>query len=916
MPDYFWAKIVGNSDHSLVAHLLDSAAVAELIWQHYLAPKGRRQLDEASGGRGRDLLVLLAVWHDLGKATPAFQSKAVAAGRPDLLERVMQAGLSRPSTSTAQFKKWPHGAAGAVIARAALEDAGAEGWLWVPALIAGHHGRYESDLWESRGRFSRAHGDSTWESAQQRLAQVVASRVGIRLDGWALVRPSRGVQLALGGLLVMADWIASSDAFPLLGGGDLTWDSAQERADRAWSGLALGRGWRTSSLIVEGGEFADRFGFPPRPLQQVVAGLAVSDPTPGLMIVEAPMGEGKTEAALAGAELLGRRAGASGLTFAMPTQGTTDAMYERVQDWLARVDPDLAVSLLHGKAMLNESWRALVENTRVAGVSDDTDEFGMSDDYGAKADQPVGRAAPSSWLAGHHRGLLSPVAVATVDQVLWAATRTKFVALRHAGLLSRVLVIDEVHSYDVYMSVFLHELLRWCARMQTPVILMSATLPPHLRAELVNAWRAGAGLDPIQFPSTVGYPTVLVVDGQGQSRSHVCESARPDRSVAVTTLATTDVDDVSGIATAVEDTISADPDQGVALVILNTVARAQQVYRRLREHEVPAVLIHGRLTARERADRTAEAIRLLGPAAQTRPRLVVVATQIAEQSFDVDADVLFTDIAPIDLLLQRVGRLHRHDRPLTSRPAHLRDPRVIVTGLGWRDGEPYWPKAFAESPTSPKQRGPGTTPATVYRPLPLLSAAAELMKPTTWRVPSDVPALVARAYDDLWHGPSDWAELVSQARVGEEREREERADIAATYRLDAVLGPEPDLLWELHALAGEASEGGRKAVVRDGLDSLEVALIRSTTSGFQTLGGRPLGRNAERVNTTSIAREVLGDTVRLRWQPDMAALAPLPQWVGHPLLGFTPVIVLDAESTLQLGARAYRYDEQLGLVLS
>lgn len=903
---YFWAKSdAGGKPHSLIGHLLDSGAVGELIWDEYLAPLMRRRLDAASSGRGRDLLTLLCGWHDLGKATPAFQVKAKTPQLQHLVEAIEAQGFAlTPFHSHAQ---WPHARAGALIARRVLEAGGATGFTWLLPIIAGHHGTIGADPHFERRKAGSSLGTGLWTHQQDVLARAVAERLGIDLSGWAFTPGDRGLALSLSGFVIMADWIASSDEFPGIGLADLGVDEARRRARRAWDRLAIAAGWSPERLMRSPQTFPQRFGFTPRPLQQAVMEAAITpDPAPGLLVVEAPMGEGKTEAALAAAELLALRAGCDGVVVAMPTQGTTDAMYRRVDAWAQALDPALPVSLQHGKAALTEEWRTGLREVSIGQTF--CDDFGMDDPYQVDTTSTAVAAAPV-WILGRHRGLLAPLVVATVDQVLWAATRTRFVALRHAGLSGRVLVIDEVHSYDAYMSVFLRELLRWCGRMEVPTILMSATLPPAVRAQLVSAWRQGRGLPDEPLPTPTGYPTVLAVGSSTTELS--CLPYRDDRTVRVRTLEAAP-DDTDALAGAVADSVA---NGGCALVILNTVRRAQAVYVALRHAGTPSLLLHGRLTAAERARRTERALTLLGSHGDRPERLVIVATQIAEQSFDVDADIVFSDLAPVDLLLQRVGRLHRHSAHDSRRPASLRTPQLVISGLSWAPGGlPVWDPGFAPDPrvTAP-DADLAVPPRTPYRPRALLAAAALVAGSSTWAIPSAVPALVADAYSESWTGPSGWRTLVDEAERQERSERDCRVAIARVFSLDGAGTPGPDL-WNLHSRGTAASESDTRPVVRDGGDTLEVALVVRNGGGLSTLSGRRLGAHGERISDDRLAREVLGDTVRLRLTSEVAQLQPLPEWAGDRLLGWTPVLVLDETRTYQDGSWVVRYDDELGLV--
>ncbi len=201
----FWGKSdAAGRPNLLLQHLLDTAAVAELLWDRYLSDAVRRPLDEVMGGRGRELYALLGGWHDVGKATPGFQAKV-----PALAARVDAVGLrTRAETRT---ERWRHELASAVIVREVLKDRWPRehvDWLW--PLLAGHHGRVrEVAALRPPARWLR--GDDLWEVEQRRLVLRVLDELGGSLPVPAR-RPSRSRQLALAGHLVMADWIASDEA--------------------------------------------------------------------------------------------------------------------------------------------------------------------------------------------------------------------------------------------------------------------------------------------------------------------------------------------------------------------------------------------------------------------------------------------------------------------------------------------------------------------------------------------------------------------------------------------------------------------------------------------------------------------------------------------------------------------------------
>jgi CRISPR-associated endonuclease/helicase Cas3 len=930
--------------HLLLAHLLDAAAVAELMWGRFLAPTVRARIDACCEGRGGSLFALLCGWHDIGKASPAFQSKV-----PELAEQVQRSGLTwRELDRTSQ--RWHHTLAGGMALRRVLRDAGwnREAVSWVIPLITGHHGTVPSTgllLPPGPGR-GNAQGLGAWEAVQDALVYRVAAELGLDLAGIAPVRtPRRAEQLAISGAMVMADWISSDEKH--FGGIDspagICMAHARERAERAWSRLGLRGGWAATDLIGpgDGDPVKRRFGVESRPSQVDAVAVAEAMPAPGLLIVEAPMGEGKTEAALVVAEVLARRFGADGVFVGMPTQATSDPMFSRVRRWVDSVDPGLPVGLLHGKREFNPEWRALRRQVSYTGV----DEYDCDDLYGSGAwgrgssnDQREQRAGdiPAEWFLGRKRGLLVPVTVGTVDQLLHAATRTRHVMLRHAGLAGRVVVLDEVHAYDVYMSQFLFEALRWLADAGVPVILLSATLPPGTRQDLVRAYLQGAlaarDVDLGALPSIEGYPSVLsacVHDGEAVFDVRTAEQWRPSVPVRIETL---DEEPKDGPHMVVDLLREALRDGGCALVIRNTVTRAQQMYTAAQEaFGDDVVLLHARLTVGERATRTERVLNALGPPNRQkrgreegagRPRrLVVVATQLAEQSFDVDVDLLVTDLAPIDLLLQRIGRLHRHARPAFERPGPVRHPRVIVTGAAHReDGTPRFP----------------TGSSLIYGDHLLLRALAlvdEVVRDGAdgrtggstvggfWSVPSAVPELVHRGYGEEPIVPEQWAEAATEARSKAGDARLEREANARDFLLAGPGALGTPTLAGLHdrATGDLVDDDAVAAVVRDGDPSIEVVLVHRDDVGYRTLDGHSIGVHGEGVADEAVLERVIASAIRLPARPDLTRAAldelrPLPGWGGDAWLRRTRALVLDDAASASLAGHRLTYDPDLGLI--
>ncbi|MFE2309535.1 CRISPR-associated helicase Cas3' [Streptomyces sp. NPDC059411] len=937
-----WGKSrerAGGTTNLLMAHLLDTAAVAELLWDGFLARSTRSTLDEVAGGpgRGRRLFAWLCGVHDCGKATPVHQ-RLWAEGA----EAVKLLGLTwdEPSARAGVKKqrRWRHDWAGGLMARELLASAdwAPEQVDWVWPLVAGHHGAFPSlkDVQEPRPAKGQLRGRGPWRQVQQAVLEVFTRELGF--GGLGEVQPaavpSRALQLELSGLVVMADWIASDERF-FQGLDDLNrvgLEGSRRRAASAWTALGLQRGW--GALALPGPEaFRDRFGYAPRPSQAMVVDAARKMGGPGLVVIEAPMGEGKTEAAQAAAEVLAARFGADGVFVGMPTQATSDPMFTRTRSWLESIDPDLGsrVVLLHGKRAFNREWKELLEN---AGASVDeafsgVDEFGMADDpFGVEPEECGGheRKAPAEWFLGPKRGLLAPFVVGTIDQLLYAATRTRHVMLRMAGLAGKVVILDEIHACDVYMSQFLTEALRWLGQAGAPVIILSATLAPAQRQALFDAYLAGAASREefrAQIPVPQGYPGVtaawLPSSGEAQFLVDATDSWRKDLLVEVRVVP----ESVPGPRSKREERerSQAEADGGVgdllaeelvdggtALVIRNSVGRAQNLYEELRRRfgDDEVRLLHARFTVARRADLTEECLRLLGPRTP-RPRggrLILVATQLAEQSFDVDADLLVTDLAPVDLLLQRIGRLHRHEG--TWRPDRLRTPKVFVTGFEPCQGrEPTF--AFASE--------------MIYGRHLLMRTAAVLPDAgKVWSVPGDVPGLVKNVYGtDASLLPESWRAAAEVAGREQAEQDRTRGEVARQFLLTPHGEHERRTLAGLHYGGSAAGDGesALQAAVRDGDESVEVVLVVRAEGDtvFRTLAGRALSVNGD--VAPDVLDEVLGATVRLPAMLTQGALelTPLPGWHGHPWLRRSRALVLDAARRARIGDFTVSYDDEFGI---
>ncbi|WP_079150774.1 type I-E CRISPR-associated protein Cse1/CasA [Streptomyces sparsogenes] len=926
-----WAKHDRKTDGwlPLWRHMADSAAVAGMLWDRWVPRNVRRLVADvlpAGEDDARRLAVWLAAAHDIGKATPAFACQV-----DGLADRMRAAGLEMPPQKQLgdDRRLAPHGLAGQLLLQEWLS--GHYGWsdrgaAQFAVVAGGHHGVppghgqiHDLDLHPELLR-TPGPGEEVWRRVQAELLEACAQEYEVtgRLPDWRTVKLPQPVQVLLTALVIVADWIASNpDLFPYYP--EERSRTENERISAAWRGLSLPEAWSAEEPEGSAAElFAARFDLPLgariRPVQEEAVRRAREMGMPGLMVIEAPMGEGKTEAALAVAEIFAARSGAGGCFVALPTRATGDAMFPRLLQWLEHLPGGggRTVFLAHAKAALNDRFAGLMRAgaRTIAAVEMD----GPEDVSRSSQDVRAGSAelVAHQWLRGRKKGMLSSFAVGTIDQLLFAGLKSRHLALRHLALAGKVVVIDEVHAYDAYMNVYLERVLSWLGSYRVPVVMLSATLPAARRRALVEAY-AGASVDVVAVAEADGYPLLTAVPPEGAPVIATPPAASDRR---------TDIwleplgDDVGLLADRLGQELS---EGGCALVVRNTVDRVLETAERLRERFGPAnvTVAHSRFLDVDRARKDADLLARFGRDGN-RPRSphVVVASQVAEQSLDIDFDLLVTDLAPVDLVLQRMGRLHRHQR---DRPARLRTARCLLTGVDWR-AEPPEPVRGSRA---------------VYGLHTLLRSLAVLQPLLDGRplsLPQDISRLVQRAYGDAPEGPETWARAMAEAyEEHQERAGEQRAR-AEVFRLDEVRKPGRALIGWIDAGVGDADDtrAGR-AQVRDSEESLEVLVVQRRADGTLTtvpwlergLGGLELPTDA--VPHPRAARAVAASALRLPyhfskpWVLDRAIgeLEELcvPSWQAkdcHWLAGEL-ILVLDEDCRTRLAGYELHYSSVDGL---
>ena len=698
----------------------------------------------------RHIIVTIIALHDLGKLHRCFQAKS---------DDGWKAGYGKEGVSRINGAGFDHGKATGIMMRSLLKKQYKSWKRWRKAfdMVAGHHGT----LYSNAKLTPIPSNCPSWNAEQPFVIEAIDVVCKLFQMPVELPDPPKdnGFYMLLAGFCAVCDWLGSdSTTYPFAehkGMKIKSFDDIKVYLDDLREHRIANKQFIEQGILAdfkrEKLTYPDLFEilkeYPLRPLQTVSTSLPFGTTSGGeIVIVEAPMGMGKTEIALYLTMQAIGSGNADGLYFALPTQASSNALFDRITGFAeAARDPQgqLSVVLAHGGSRFFEKYQELKEQTwrKKEAWLKTIEELGGYRD----ATSPPSEIVATQWLERSKQSLLAGVGVGTIDQAMLGAITVKHAFVRLFALANKVVVFDEIHAYDTYMNEVILHLLRWLHTLGAKVVLLSATLPRGLRKDLLNAYGCilhNIGTPPEEDP----YPQILYGREGTIEKPYVVPAKERNKGRKIS-IRIKKIESAADERTplGVQKAVELAKNGGCIAWIRNTVKEAQAAWRAIKEElhasgvkDIEVRLIHARYTRTDRNLIEEELVDVLGnkPGSKRPHKMIVIATQVIEQSVDIDFDAMISDLAPIDLLLQRLGRMWRHERDLSIRYQHTEPTLYVLTP----NQEEIREMQFGSS-------------AFVYDAEVLARTATLIVDNDIWQMPNSCRTLVAVAYD---HDDNEW----------------------------------------------------------------------------------------------------------------------------------------------------------------
>lgn len=617
-----------NNDECLpvITHLKDCAFVAEFIFDHWLCDSIKTKI---TNQKIKEKFIFACLVHDIGKFHPDFQKLILEnkkhCKRHDILSR---AYLCKYLDVDTQCEQAPS----------------------IIEIIGYHHGRlhdwfggeqedYDTELINQ----DDSKNTPIFSLIDSFLKNLKLTKNDL-LETWDVY-----TRFIMSGLLIIADWIASNeDIFPYICDNDTQrYSQAKEKLNTIIPKIQYSIFDNEESFFTSAFHFSQ-----PNELQKKAFNIISKYNDSKLFIIEAPTGCGKTEAALSLAYSLIKNKALNGIYMALPTCATSNALYNRFSDFV--------------KNIFGQNQKVILEHSKAKIFLDDND---------INYENTLNRKLTE----------INNFIIGTTDHVIRIPIYTKHFTMFHTELANKVIIFDEVHSYDPIMFEYLLKTLKFFKAYSTPVILLSATLPENQKKQILKIYTKN-NINLENNNDIKAYPAITTISNNNIIIDKITPHYKKQPDIQFLQQTRTDAKDNSIDANVIKNTIIQKGLKGYYGIIVNTVARSQDIYKELVPYfgKENVILLHSRFESSHRSAIENNIISLLGKHRDNINRyknkdfLIVIGTQILEQSIDIDFDCMFTDLCPADCLVQRIGRLHRHCNNNEYRPQNLSNPTYFI----------------------------------------------------------------------------------------------------------------------------------------------------------------------------------------------------------------------------------------------
>jgi CRISPR-associated endonuclease/helicase Cas3 len=719
--------------HPLAYHSLDVAAVGVAFLEQSSLLKSCCRLLNCPEKDFLSWSGFLLALHDLGKFSEAFQAQ-----RPDLILELQKREpnpikIYSERHDSLGFWLWDEYLVNEVLLKIGIDDSrttqrSLKCWL---LAVTGHHGMPPRQSGNADSFFLREDKQTAAEFVQA-IAELLLTKEARCLPANQNFKIT-GKMLSwwFAGATVLADWLGSNTQYFPYKNSSMNLEEYWEYT-KGQAAIALAHSGVLPSAIVKGCSFKDLFQTiqEASPLQQWAVSVDIPQ-VPQIYLLEDVTGSGKTEAAIMLAYRLMEQGLAEGFFIGLPTMATANAMYRRVAEVYRKLFVgNASLVLAHGHKKLVEDFAASI----LRGGSPEQDAVQLDETASTRC---------SAWLADHSkRALLASAGIGTIDQALLAVLHSKHQSLRLLGLFNKVLIVDEVHACDKYMQGVLEVLLEFHARTGGPAILLSATLPGRTKQALLNAYARGRNQVSAPALTSDAYPLATCWNDE---QPVPVEDALASRHCVSRTVQVHYEADLEKVFAHID--VAMQKGQCVGW-IRNTVADAMAAYERVSK-TIPRekiTLFHARFCLRDRLEKEAQVLSSFGGDSnqQDRQGRLMIATQVAEQSLDLDFDVLITDLAPVDRILQRAGRLQRHVRDTQGN-------RLLATDAKDQRSVPclwVYAPAWAEQPKADWYSAVFKKAQYVYVHHGQLWLTAKVLQNSSFTMPADARKMIETVFSE------------------------------------------------------------------------------------------------------------------------------------------------------------------------